>query len=176
MKKLLFAGITKVYKTPSEQMLLEKWGWQIWSRGFPSGSVCKEPTCNAGDPRDMGSIPGLGRSLGGGHSNSFQYSCLENPMDRGAWQATVHRIAKSQTQPKLLSTAQHRLTQGRIATSLQVAKWWSAIKWSPIEWSRPVHQLRTLVSKIMSLAMLVYFLNPGKFWRILQSSRIISCL
>ena len=97
MKKLLFAGITKVYKTPSEQMLLEKWGWQIWSRGFPSGSVCKEPTCNAGDPRDMGSIPGLGRSLGGGHSNSFQYSCLENPMDRGAWQATVHRIAESDT-------------------------------------------------------------------------------
>ena len=80
----------------SEQMLLEKWGWQIWSRGFPSGSVCKEPTCNAGDPRDMGSIPGLGRSLGGGHSNLLRYFGLKNPLDRGAWRATVHRVTKSQ--------------------------------------------------------------------------------
>ena len=49
---------------------------------------------NAGDVRDVGSIPGLGRFPEGGHSNSHQYSCLENPKDRGAWQATVHRIAK----------------------------------------------------------------------------------
>ena len=54
----------------------------------------------ARDVRDVGLIPGLGRSPGGGHSNPLQYSCLENPMDRGAWQATVHRIAKSQTQLK----------------------------------------------------------------------------
>ena len=104
MKKLLFAGITKVYKTPSEQMLLEKWGWQIWSRGFPSGSVCKEPTCNAGDPRDMGSIPGLGRSLGGGHSNLLRYFGLKNPLDRGAWRATVHRVTKSRKWPKQMNT------------------------------------------------------------------------
>ena len=52
------------------------------------------------DVRDTGSIPGLGRSPGGGHGNPLQYSYLENPMDRGAWQATVHRIAKSQTQLK----------------------------------------------------------------------------
>ena len=50
---------------------------------------------NAGDLRDMGSIPGLGRSAGGGHGNSLWYSCLENPMERGAWWATVHGIAKS---------------------------------------------------------------------------------
>ena len=49
---------------------------------------------NAGD---VGSIPGLGRSPGGGHGNPLQYSCLENPIDRGAWQATVHGVAKSQT-------------------------------------------------------------------------------
>ena len=55
---------------------------------------------NAGDIRDMGLIPGLGRSSGGGHGNPLQYFCLENPMDREAWWATVHRITKSQTRLK----------------------------------------------------------------------------
>ena len=59
---------------------------------------------NAGDIRDMGSIPGLGRLLGGGIDNPFQYSCLENPMDRGAWWATVHGVKKSWTGLKQLST------------------------------------------------------------------------
>ena len=58
--------------------------------------VVKKLPANAGDVRDTGLIPGLGRSPGGGHGNSFQHSCLENPMDRGAWWATVHSIAKSQ--------------------------------------------------------------------------------
>ena len=58
--------------------------------------VVKNPPANAEDVRDMGSIPGLGRSPGGGHGNLLQYSCLENPMDRGAWRATVHGVAKSQ--------------------------------------------------------------------------------
>ena len=53
-----------------------------------------ESACNVGD---LGSIPGLGRSPGGGHGNPLQYSCLENPMDRGAWQAAVHGVAKSRT-------------------------------------------------------------------------------
>jgi len=57
--------------------------------------VLKNPSANAGELRDMGSTPGLGRSLGGGHGNSLQYFCLENPIDRGAWWATVHRITKS---------------------------------------------------------------------------------
>ena len=60
----------------------------------------KKPPANAGKIRDMGLIPGLGRSPGGGRGNPFQYSCLEKPMDRGAWQATVNRVAKSQTQLK----------------------------------------------------------------------------
>ena len=59
--------------------------------------VVKNSTANAGDKRDMGSIPGSGRSPGGGHGNLLQYSCLENPMDRGAWQGTVHRITESDT-------------------------------------------------------------------------------
>ena len=59
--------------------------------GFPGGSVVKNPTANAGD---VGSVPGLGRSPGEGRGNPLQYSCLGNPMDRGACQATVHGVAK----------------------------------------------------------------------------------
>ena len=59
--------------------------------GFPGGAVVKNPPLDAGDIRDVGLIPGWGRSPGGGHGNPLQYSCLENPMDRGVWQATVHR-------------------------------------------------------------------------------------
>ena len=64
------------------------------SLGFFAGSEGKESACNAGD---LSSILGLGRSPGGGHGNPFQYSCLENPMDGGAWWATAHRATKSDT-------------------------------------------------------------------------------
>ena len=67
--------------------------------------VVKNPPTNAGDIRDMGLIPGLGRSPRGGHGNPLQYSCLENPMDRGAWRAMVHGVAKSQTRQKQLKQA-----------------------------------------------------------------------
>jgi len=60
--------------------------------------VVKNPPANAGDRRDAGSIPGSGRSPGEGNGNPLWYPCLENPMDRGAWRATVHRVTKSQTQ------------------------------------------------------------------------------
>ena len=63
--------------------------------GFPGGSDGKESACNAGD---TGSIPGSGRSPGEGHGNPLQYSCLENPVDGGAWWATVHGVTKSQKQ------------------------------------------------------------------------------
>ena len=63
--------------------------------GFPGGSDSKASVYNAGDP---GSIPGLGRSTEEGNGSPLQYSCLENPMDSGAWQATFHRVAKSRTQ------------------------------------------------------------------------------
>ena len=59
--------------------------------------VVKNPPANAGDIRDVGLILGLGRSPGGGYGNPLQYSCLENPMDGGAWWATVHGVTKSQT-------------------------------------------------------------------------------
>ena len=59
--------------------------------------VVKNPPANTGDIRDAGLIPGSERSPGGRHGNPLQYSCLENPMDSGAWQATVHGVTKSQT-------------------------------------------------------------------------------
>ena len=62
--------------------------------GFPGGLEGKESACNAGDP---GSIPGSGRSPGGGNGNPIQYSCLENPMDSRPWWATVHGVVKNQT-------------------------------------------------------------------------------
>ena len=62
---------------------------------FPGGSDGKTSAYNAGDTGDAGSIPESGRSLGGEHENPLQYSCLENPMDRRTWHATVHRVTKS---------------------------------------------------------------------------------
>ena len=59
--------------------------------------VVKNPPANVGDLGDLGSIPGSERSPGGGNGTPLQYSCLENPMDGGAWRATVHRVTKSQT-------------------------------------------------------------------------------
>ena len=64
--------------------------------GFPGGSMIKNPPGSAGDTRDTGSIPGSERSPKEGNGNTFQYSCLENPIDRGAWWPPVHRVAKSQ--------------------------------------------------------------------------------
>ena len=78
----------------------------------------KNPPASAGEVRDVGSIPGSGRSLGGGHGDPLQYSCLESPMDRGACQATVHRVEKSQTQLKRLSMQAHNGAQ----VSLKVKK------------------------------------------------------
>jgi len=69
----------------------------VHTRGFPGGTVVKNPPANAGDARDVDSIHGLGRSPGEGNGNSIQYSVLEKTIDRGAWRATVHGVAKSQT-------------------------------------------------------------------------------
>ena len=86
-------------------IILDEWGQESypqrvresWGLG---GTVVKNPLANAWDTRDEGSIPGWGRSPGGGHSSPLQYSCLENPIDRGVWQATVHGVMKSRAQLK----------------------------------------------------------------------------
>ena len=75
--------------------------WNFLVLGFPGGLDDEESACNV---RDLGSIPGLGRSPGGGHGDPLQCPCPENPVDRGAWQATVHGVAKSQTPAERLST------------------------------------------------------------------------
>ena len=69
--------------------------YSLYQVGFPGDVVVKNPPVNAGDIRDMDLIPESGRSPGEGHGNPLQYSFLENPMDRGAWQTTVHRLANS---------------------------------------------------------------------------------
>ena len=79
---------------PNKKMYLLTTYYAPLSKDLPCSSNGKESACNAGD---LGSIPRLERSTGEGNGNPLQYSCLENPMDRGAWQATVHGVAKSQT-------------------------------------------------------------------------------
>ena len=72
------------------------WAVVIPTMGFPVDSVVKNPPANAGNTGDTSLIPGLGRSQGVGNGNPLQYSCLENSMDRGAWQAAVHRVTESE--------------------------------------------------------------------------------
>ena len=85
--------------------------WLAYNRHPGTSQVVKNPPANGGDVRDMGSIPGLGRAPGGGHDKPLQYSCLENPKDRGAWQVRVHRVTKSQTQLKRLSMHTQRVNE-----------------------------------------------------------------
>ena len=80
-----------LFVTPSLSFTIS---WSLLKLRSTGGSDSKESTCNVGDP---GLIPGLGRSPGEGNGNPLQYSCLGNPMDGGAWQTTVHGMAKSQT-------------------------------------------------------------------------------
>ena len=94
--------------TPSHHSTEDAFSLGVLPSGNTSMGLCfqtqvwvvltvKNLPVNAGDPRDTGSIPELGRSPGGGNGNPLQYSCLENPMDGGGWQATVHEVTKSRT-------------------------------------------------------------------------------
>ena len=95
-------GHGRVLHMPSPTLSMAGGLWNLfWA--FQVALVIKNPPANARDIRDSGSIPGLRRSPGGGNSDPLQYSCLENPMDRGAWRATDHGVTKSQTRLKQLS-------------------------------------------------------------------------
>ena len=83
----------RIVKLKTESQTMINWGPSVVT-GFPGGSDDKESACKAGD---LVSVPGLGRSPGGGCGNPLQFSCLEKPMDREAWRATVHGVAKCQT-------------------------------------------------------------------------------
>ena len=76
-------------------MLVNTFPSIILGQGFPGGTSGKESSANAGNARNAGSIPWSGRSAAGGNGYPLQYSCLENPIDRVAWRATVHRVAQS---------------------------------------------------------------------------------
>ena len=94
----------------SEQVTLQSTPAQ---RGFPGGTSGKNPRANAGQVTDTASIPGSGRSPGRANGNPLRYSCLENPMDGGVWGATVHRVEKSQTELRQLSSnRQHKELEG----------------------------------------------------------------
>ena len=80
---------------------------EVIKRASQVALVANNLSANAGDTRDMGTVPGSGRSSGGGNGSPLQYSCLENPTDRGAWWAIVHGVAKGQTQLKQLSMHAH---------------------------------------------------------------------
>ena len=100
---------------------------------FPGGSGGKASACNVGD---LGLILGLGRSPGEENGNSLQYSGLENPMDRGAWRAIVHRVAKSQTQLSNYHTHTHTHTH-----LSQIVDWWGCDR------NKRVSKLTSFVSK-----------------------------
>ena len=102
----------------------------VW--GFPGGSVVKNLPANAGATEDMGSIPGSRRSPGEGNGNLLQYSSLENFMDSGAWQATVHGVAKNQTQEWLTHT--QSLAKGKYNYHILIKKWRVVICMSYTTW------------------------------------------
>ena len=127
--------------------------------------VVKNPLANAGEVRDVGSIPGSGSSPGRGHDNPLQYACLENPMDREAWRAMIHRVAKSQTGLKQLNTyawihpvhhlATRSLGEG-IAEAERCQQHFGTQKMD--EWVVPTQQARR--EKIKTILPQ----NPGKSW------------
>ena len=109
-----------------------KWRTDFPATNFKVALVVKNLPAKAGDTRDAGFTPGSGTSPGGRHGNPFQYSCLENPMDRGAWQATVQRVAKSHIQlTERLST--HTRTHKHKNKEITVNV---ALKDGPAQWRR----------------------------------------
>ena len=96
--------------------------------GFLGGTMVKNPLADPGDTREVGSIPGSGRSPGVGNGNLLQDSCLENSMDRGAWRVIVHRVTKSQTQLSTAQQQQYRYINILLLFNIIVCDFYHAIK------------------------------------------------
>ena len=108
---IVLIAVLSLREESAFQSVFQGFNW-IWAALLPASQVAlvvKNLTANAGDVRDADSIPESGRSPGRGHGNPLQYSCLENPMDRGAWWTTVYGVTKSQTRLKWLSMHAHIL-------------------------------------------------------------------
>ena len=118
--------------------------------GFPGGIGKKNPSASAGDIRDTNWIPGSGRSPGEGLGNPLQYSCLENPMDRGGWRATVHKAAESWTQLKQLST---HASLPPLAFGCQSLSLKAISRDKKIREGNPLHQLRNHRANIRGLLL-----------------------
>ena len=106
-----------------------------WNAGFPGGASGKEPTCQCRRRERPGLDPGWGRSFEGGRSNSLQYSCLENPMNRGLWWATVHRVAKSWTWLKQLSTHTVKCVGSKLTMPACLLSHFSCVRLSVTLWA-----------------------------------------
>ena len=145
---LLFPDQRKSYETWifTTDLLNELWN------GLPQWLSSKESACSAGFPGDTASIPGLEGSPGGGHGSPPRYACLENPMERGVWQATVHRVAKSQTWLKQLCTLHTHTLVAQLVKNLQFGRpgfdpWIAKISWrrerqpTPVFWPGEIHGL-----------------------------------
>ena len=169
------AGSKYYYKVnPNSISIIWRWGAEaninkngfMFMMSFPNGSDGKEPFCNAGD---LVSIPGLGRSPGAGNGNQFQYSCLKNSMDRGAWQATVHEVVKSQLWSWL--NISHHSTEASL--SHQIFGWntWDSWRWDD---SSPVTQLASVRVTFHVLAPKPTF-SPFMLFR-LSEAHVISWL
>ena len=112
-------------------------GYKYSTEGLPWWISSKESACNAGTAQDMGSIPGLGRSPGRGYSNSLQFSCLENPMDRGARQTTVYRVAKSCIRLKRISMQHAQYTFPILHNKVSELVPFSSVQFSSVAQSCP---------------------------------------
>ena len=139
--------------------------------------VVKNLPANAGDIRDTGLNPGFGRSLGGRHGNPLQYSCLENPTDRGAWWVTIHRVTKSRTRMKpFITHAQCDLYGQLFGLCWDVlcgnCSIWASLRKS---WTSVTHQGRLFKEKLVEnlwrpgtlweWQVVGFSWNPGCFWR-----------
>ena len=134
--------------------------------------VVKTFPANVRDIRYSCSVPGLGRSPGGGHGNSLQYSCLKNPMDRGTWQTTVHRVAKSQTRWKQLNLHAHPVLYSRLSLVIYSIQAVHMCQWQSPTSSHPPFSLESQMFFSLYLCLYVCFVNKITYTNFFQIPHI----